>query len=244
MPNGEGLSISMARRCRQINCCGRGKEDEERLTSPRLDCDDCPSGRWEDGQSGRRVERWRRGDQGRVFPARNGRAASPAVVQRSAVWQQRRLEKPTAPNQAWNSEPFFRCLFGVSAEPRPFRNIVLLWVSKACSQSIPSLSLTDESGHHVSLQTTTSSMYGTALQAPHMDDFNTHITRTNIACYNTPRLFWAFVLPRSPTPASLCMSTPTSLRDAPHSITGSSPRGNSQVLVPTPNNDKPSRGTR
>lgn len=149
MPNGEGLSISMARRCRQINCCGRGKEDEERLTSPRLDCDDCPSGRWEDGQSGRRVERWRRGDQGRVFPARNGRAASPAVVQRSAVWQQRRLEKPTAPNQAWNSEPFFRCLFGVSAEPRPFRNIVLLWGSKACSQSIPSLSLTDESGHHV-----------------------------------------------------------------------------------------------
>lgn len=243
MPNGEGLSISMARRCRQINCCGRGKEDEERLTSPRLDCGDCPSGRWEDGQSGRRVERWRRGDQGGCFQRETGGQQAPQLCSGQQSGSSADSKSPQRPIRP-GTVNLFRCLFGVSAEPRPFRNIVLLWGSKACSQSIPSLSLTDESGHHVSLQTTTSSMYGTALQVPHMDDFNTHITRTNIACYNTPRLFWAFVLPRSPTPASLCMSTPTSLRDAPHSITGSSPRGNSQVLVPTPNNDKPSRGTR
>lgn len=242
MPNAEGLSISMARRCRQINCCGRGKEDEERLTSPRLDCGDCPSGRWEDGQSGRRVERWRRGDQGGCFQRETGGQQAPQLCSGQQSGSSADSKSPQRPIRP-GTVNLFRCLFGVSAEPRPFRNIVLLWGSKACSQSIPSLSLTDESGHHVSLQTTTS-MYGMALQAPHMDDFNTHITRTNIACYNTARLFWAFVLPRSPTPASLCMSTPRSLRDAPHSITGSSPRGNSQVLVPTPNNDKPSRGTR
>lgn len=83
---------------------GRGEVDESK---GRSDCGDCPSGRWEDGQSGRRVERWRRGDQGRVFPARNGQTGSKprscaAVSSLAAAPPQ----KPTAPNQAWNSEPF------------------------------------------------------------------------------------------------------------------------------------------
>ena len=38
--------------CRQINCCGRG--DEERLTSPRSDCGDCPV-----GSLGRQYGGWR-----------------------------------------------------------------------------------------------------------------------------------------------------------------------------------------
>lgn len=156
--------MSMAKRCRQINCCGRGNEDEKRWTSPRSDCSDCPSGRWEDGQSGRRVERWRRGDQGRVSPARNGQQA-PQLCSGQ--------QSGSSPGAGWKSpqRPIrpgtvnrFRCLFGVSAAPRPVRNSVPLWGSKACSQSIPSRSLTDESG--VTKQTTTSSMNGTPCR-PH-----------------------------------------------------------------------------
>lgn len=166
--------MSMVKRCRQINCCGRGNEDEERWTSPRSDCGDCPSGRWEDGQSGRRVERWRRGDQGPVFPARNGQQA-PQLCSGQ--------QSGSSPGAGWKSPQrpirpgtvnLFRCLFGVSAAPRPVRNSVPLWGSKACSQSIPSLSLTDESG--VTKQTTTSSMNGTpcrphgCLQYPYHED--------------------------------------------------------------------------
>lgn len=51
--------------------------------------------------------RWRRGDQGRVFPARNGQTGSkPRSCAAVSSLAAAPTQKPTAPNQAWNSDPF------------------------------------------------------------------------------------------------------------------------------------------